>query len=447
MFLNNWNVRAGFLHTGNLSYLCGMKKRKIQDFIAREKLLSQREKVLVGLSGGADSVALLRLLTALGYECEAAHCNFHLRGEESDGDEAFARRLCGELGVSLHVVHFDTGREARERRVSVEMAARELRYSWFERVREACGAGAVAVGHHRDDSVETLLLNLLRGTGIDGLRGIRPRNGKVVRPLLCLDRKEITDYLDGIGQSYVTDSTNLQDDGYLRNRIRLRLLPLMEEMNPSVRQTLLRTGERLDEAAVFYHQGLEAAKARVLADGGIAIAALLREPGAETLLFEILRPLGFGASRVRDVFRSLRGQPGKVFTAGGWRVARDRELLLVEEVKVPRPPVLEMRVVTRTPEFVIPLGRDMVCFDADKLRGPLSLRLRRVGDNFVPFGMKGRRKVSDYLTDRKFSLFEKERQWLLCCGEDIVWLVGERTDDRFRVDGATERVMVVKRKE
>lgn len=424
-----------------------MKKQKIQDFISREKLFSPGEKILVGLSGGADSVALLRLLQALGYRCEAAHCNFHLREEESDEDEAFVRRLCEESRVPLHVAHFDTEREARERRVSVEMAARDLRYGWFEQVREACSAGIVAVGHHRDDSVETFLLNLLRGTGIDGLRGIRPKNGKVVRPLLCLDRREITDYLDEIAQAYVTDSTNLQDDGYLRNKIRLRLLPLMEEMNPSVRQTILRTGERLDEAAVFYHQGLEAAKSRVLADGGICIAALMREPAAETLLFEILRPLGFGASRVRDLFRSLGGQPGKVFAAGDWRVLRDREFLLVEEVRDSRPPALEMREIACTPDFVVPPGRNVACFDSDKLRQPLSLRLRRVGDSFVPFGMKGRRKVSDYLTDRKFSLFQKERQWLLCCGEDIIWLVGERTDDRFRVDGETERVMVVTCKE
>lgn len=421
-----------------------MKKQKIADFIGREGLFLPGEKILVALSGGADSVGLLRLLGELGYACEAAHCNFHLRGGESDGDEAFVRELCGGLGVPLHVAHFDTEGEAERRRMSVEMAARELRYGWFEEVRRECGAVAVAVAHHRDDSVETMLLNLVRGTGIEGLRGIRPKNGKVVRPLLCLWRREILDYLESIGQGYVTDSTNLQE-GYLRNRIRLRLLPMMREMNPSVMRTLWRTAERLDEAAMFYRQGVEEAKRRVLADGGIRIGALLAEPGAETLLFEILHPMGFGASRVRDVFRSLRGQPGKVFVAGNRRVVKDRELLLLEEVREARMPVLEMKECRRTEDFVVPRDRDTACFDADSLREPLSLRLRREGDSFVPFGMRGRRKVSDYLTDRKFSLAQKERQWVLCCGEEIVWLVGERTDNRFRVDPDTERLLIVRR--
>ncbi len=416
---------------------------KVAKYIERNKLLLPDDKVLVALSGGADSVALLRLLLKLGYACEAAHCNFHLRGEESDRDEQFVRQLCDALQVPLHVVHFDTEKEAEERHISIEMAARDLRYRWFEEVRQACGAGVIAVAHHQDDSVETVLLNLIRGTGINGLRGIQPKNGKIVRPLLCLTRKEIIDYLEGIGQSFVTDSTNLQDE-YMRNKIRLNLLPLMEEINPSVKKSILQTAAHLNEAHLIYMKGIERAKQRVQADGGIDINALLQEPATEALLFEMLSPLGFNASQVEDIFGTLQGQSGKTFTSAGWCVVKDRDKLLIEPRQEATEPKLEVKEYDYSSDFIIPRDKSTACFDADKLHHPLSLRLWQQGDTFVPFGMKGRKKVSDYLTDRKFSLLQKARQWVLCCGEDIIWLVGERSDNRFRVDETTQRVKVVK---
>lgn len=420
-----------------------MNTQRIIQYIERHKLFSPDDKILVALSGGADSVALLCLLLDRGYACEAAHCNFHLRGAESDRDEHFVRQLCQEHQVVLHTVHFDTEREARLRHISIEMAARELRYAWFEKTREACRAAVIAVAHHRDDSVETLLLNLIRGTGINGLRGIRPRNGHIVRPLLCLDRREIIDYLEGIGQSYVTDSTNLQDE-YTRNKIRLNLLPLMQEINPSVKESILKTAEHLDDAAVFYNTGIEEGKRRVKTpEGGISISALMREAAPETLLFEILHPLGFNAAQVKDIRRSLDGQPGKVFSAPGWRVVKDRDALLIEPEQEAAKPLLEMREYPYTPDFAIPRDRTIACFDADKLEHPLSLRLWKQGDSFVPFGMKGRKRVSDYLTDRKFSLLRKAAQWVLCCGDDIIWLVGERTDNRYRLDEKSKRVLVI----
>ena len=396
----------------------------------------------MALSGGADSVALLRLLLHLGYTCEAAHCNFHLRGAESDRDEEFVRCLCREQETVLHTVHFDTEKEAKERHISIEMAARELRYDWFEEVRKECGASVIAVAHHRDDSVETFLLTLIRGTGINGLRGIQPRNGKIVRPLLCLDRKEITDYLDSLGQSYVTDSTNLQDE-YTRNKIRLNLLPMMQEINPAVKESILKTAEHLEDAASIYKRGIEEAKKRILTPEGICIRALLQETAPETVLFEILYPLGFNAAQVKDIYRALNGQPGKVFASTCRRVVKDRELLLIEPLQEATKPKLTMKEYEHTPGFVIPRDKNTACFDADKLQHPLSLRLFRQGDTFVPFGMKGRKKVSDYLTDRKFSLLRKERQWILCCGDDIIWLVGERADNRFRVDEGTKKVLIV----
>ena len=362
--------------------------QKVVQYIERHKLFSLDDKILVALSGGADSVALLRLLLSLGYTCEAAHCNFHLRGAESDRDEHFVRQLCLEHRVTLHTVHFNTEQEAKERHISIEMAARELRYAWFEKTREACSAAVIAVAHHQDDSVETLLLNLIRGTGINGLRGIRPRNGHIVRPLLCLDRKEIVGYLESIGQAYVTDSTNLQDE-YTRNKIRLNLLPMMQEINPSVKESILKTAEHLDDAASIYNIGIEEAKLRVKTPEGISIGALRQEAAPETVLFEILHPLGFNAAQVRDICRTLDGQPGKVFATPGWRVIKDRGSLLIEPVQEAVKPLLEMKEHPYAPDFMIPRNKATACFDADKLQHPLSLRLCRQGDSFVPFGITG----------------------------------------------------------
>ena len=426
-----------------------MIERKITQYIGQEKLFTQEDKVLIALSGGADSVALLCILQNLGYTCEAAHCNFHLRGEESDRDEAFVRELCNTLNIPLHIQHFQTTKVAEERHISIEMAARELRYNWFEELRQELHVNVIAVAHHKDDSVETLLLNLIRGTGINGLLGIRPKNGAIVRPLLCVDRNEIIHYLESTGQSYVTDSTNLQDE-YTRNKIRLNLLPMMQEINPSVKESLIRTASYLNDAACIYQKSIEEGKQRVQKEQGIQIASLLKEPAPETLLFEILYPLGFNAAQVKDIFNALEGQPGKIFTSKEWRVVKDREFLLIEPFNIETqalneeiPPFqLTMEEHTLTKDFVIPRERDRVCFDADKLHLPLTLRRWKQGDSFVPFGMKGKKKVSDYLTDRKFSVLRKEQQWVLCCGEEIVWLVGERTDNRFKVDETTTRIKI-----
>lgn len=416
--------------------------QRISQYIHQHNLFSSEDKILVALSGGADSVALLRLLLTLGYTCEAAHCNFHLRGAESDRDASFVRQLCKDFHVQLHVIHFETEKEAEERHVSIEMAARELRYAWFENIRKECDANVIAVAHHQDDSIETMLLNLIRGTGINGLRGIQPQNGNIVRPLLCLDRKDIIDYLQEIDQDYVTDSTNLQDE-YTRNKIRLNLLPMMQEINPSVKESILKTSQHLNDAAIIYNKGIEEAKLRVLTKEGIIIHALQQEPAPETILFEILYPLGFNAAQVKDIYRALNGQSGKVFASANFRIVKDRDLLLTSPIHKTTKPILEVKEQAYTQDFIIPRDKCTACFDADKLQHPLSLRLWQQGDTFVPFGMKGKKKVSDYLIDRKFSLPRKEQQWVLCSGEDIIWLVGERTDNRFRVDEKTKRVVIV----
>ena len=236
-------------------YICTMVKKQVERYIETEKLFSLKDRILVALSGGADSVALLRILLSLGYTCEAAHCNFHLRGKESDRDEKFVRQLCCELKITLHTVDFDTEKYAEEHKISIEMAARELRYEWFSDIKEKCKASVVAIAHHQDDSVETMILNLIRGTGINGLLGIKPKNKDIVRPLLCVTCQELTDYLNHIKQDYVTDSTNLQDE-YTRNKIRLTLISLMQEINPSVKDSLTNTANHLAEVYKLYQESI-----------------------------------------------------------------------------------------------------------------------------------------------------------------------------------------------
>lgn len=421
-----------------------MFTRKVSQFIEEKHLFGRSDKVLVALSGGADSVALLRVLLQLGYACEAAHCNFHLRGEESVRDERFVRDLTERLGVPLHVTHFDTQAYAASKGISIEMAARELRYAWFAERLRACGAKVVAVAHHRDDSVETFLLNLVRGTGIDGLQGIRPVNGEVVRPLLCVSRVEILDYLASLGQDYVTDSTNLQDE-FMRNKLRLHVIPLLETLNPSVSETIVETARRLSDVAVVYHKALEEAKQRVMPDGEtIDIPALCREPGAQNLLFELLHPLGFNAVQVGDVFRALHGESGRMFHSREWTLLVDRDRLVRRRAgeETDRLPELRQERMEVTPPFAVPLNHEVAYVDAVAVQGELTLRKWQSGDKFIPFGMKGFKSVRNYLRDKKFSRFEKDEQLVVCDGSGrVVWLVNERVDNRFRVTSETRFVI------
>ena len=426
-----------------------MLKQDVQKFIEEKKLFNLQDKILVALSGGADSVALLRVLQSLGYICECAHCNFHLRGLESDRDETFVRQLCEKQRILLHVTHFDTSAYAKDHHLSIEMAARELRYEWFEHIRKEIGASVIAVAHHRDDSVETLLLNLMRGAGINGLRGIPVKNGKIVRPLLSVSREDILDYLQAIHQEYVTDSTNLEDE-YMRNKIRLNILPAMKEVNPSIMETIQETTFRFSEISNIYQQDRTEAIAHKVTSTSpdlfrISLVDVLDDVAPLSLLHEILFPKGFNGSQIQDIYRTLSSsQSGKRFFSAKWEVLRDREYIWIKK-KTPTQsiPEIMMEEIERTPSFVIPRDKHIACLDADKINRPLTIRKWERGDKFVPLGMNGKKNVSDYLTDKKYSLFQKENQYVVCCGEDIVWLVNERTDHRYRITDNTQRIMLI----
>ena len=432
----------------------------VQAYIAQHQLLWPGAPVIVGLSGGADSVALLHILTRLGYPCVAAHCNFHLRNDESDADADFAQQTAEALGLLFRRIDFDTADYAHQHGVSIEMAARTLRYEWFETLRRELGAEAIAVAHHRDDNVETVLLNLIRGTGLSGLCGMRPRNGHIVRPLLSVDRHQIVRWLTDRHLPFRTDSSNASDV-YRRNFVRLRLLPLMEQLNPSVRDAILRMAGHLTDVEAIYRNAIDSHRAHLIdADGRISIDALLRTPAPHAMLFELLTPYGFTPSQCADIARALSGESGRSFVAPGgrWHLLKDRlhlilypadevsadtfTLTLGNELTAPIHLSLEERIVDEA--FTISRSPHVATFDADRIALPLTLRRWRAGDSFVPFGMTGRKKLSDYFSDHKFSLLRKAAAWILCDASGrILWIVGHRTDNRFRITSKTRRALIV----
>ena len=426
---------------------------RVETYIKKERLLSREGLHLVALSGGADSVALLRVLLEMGYGIEAVHCNFHLRGDESNRDEQFVKNLCLNHDVPLHLIHFDTVEYASLHQVSIEMAARELRYRYFDQLRQDIGAETVCVAHHRDDAVETFLMNLLRGSGIHGLTGIRPRNGYIVRPLLCVSRQDILQYLDSIGQNYVTDSTNLVDD-VLRNKIRLRLIPLLDEMNPGASDNIDRTATYLSEAEKVYNAfcSVKEGNASPLS---LPISDIKDFPSPLCLLYEWLSPLGFNRTQIEQLLVSLDGSPGsKEFSSPTHILVIDRDRLIVEPVSEPMRPVCipepgnyrtsdgRLLKVESSSDITISKTPDCATIDLSKVQFPLTLRPVRNGDAFCPFGMTGHRLVSDYLTDLKLSVLEKRRQLVITDATDtILWLVGHRTDNRFRVTNDTNSIL------
>lgn len=440
---------------------------KVRDFINRENLIPQNSTVIVGLSGGMDSMVLLDILTLLGYNCIAAHCNFHLRNDESDRDEKFVKNWCKTIDTQYTSINFDTKQYAADRKISIEMAARELRYCWFETIRNEYQADYIAVAHHKDDSVETLLLNLIRGTGIKGLTGISPKNGHIVRPLLCLSRNEIESYISERDIPYVTDSTN-HEDIYLRNSLRLNVIPLLETLNPSVRETIFRTSRNLTEAEKIYSESIQKSISKVFNDNKIYIDELKRTASQRSVLFELLTPYSFTPSTIEDIYESIDSISGKIFYSDvnsdlgkkGYRLIKDRNIFLLDALtecnnkdktflieeganEILEPIRLIIRILNSSDE--IKYHRNILYLDEEKIKYPLELRRWRAGDWFIPFGMKGRKKLSDYFTDHKFTLKDKAEAWILTSGEDIVWLVGERNDDRFKITDRTKKIVAIEK--
>lgn len=445
--------------------------KKIQDFIRKNQLLRPDGKYLVALSGGADSVALLLTLHELGYQTEACHCNFHLRGEESDRDELFCVHLCQQLGIPLHRIHFDTHTYAELHKESIELAARNLRYNYFEQLRKDVEADGICVAHHQDDSVETVLINLIRGTGLQGLTGISPKNGFILRPLLCIDRKAILEFLAERNQEYVTDSTNLVDD-VVRNKIRLNIIPMLKEINPAVCNNIAATARYVEGAVKTLDSYFaESLKNTRNANGSeikvendckeISKEWILSQGSSEYALYYALSPFGFTGKVIGEILESIHNV-GKTWRSASHRLLIDRETLLLEElsdshfksIKIPesgnyvfrsvdgKEQKIKVKVEERQEDFVPSKEKHVVTLDADKIAFPLTLRQVQEGDVFHPFGMKGKKLVSDFLTDKKKNLFEKERQLILAdASGKILWVVGERTSEHCKIQDSTKAIL------
>ncbi|HEY5592863.1 MAG TPA: tRNA lysidine(34) synthetase TilS [Paludibacter sp.] len=430
-------------------------QQKVQNYIEKHELLTPKGRVIVGVSGGADSVALLHLLVSLGYDCIIAHCNFHLRMEESDRDEAFVLNLSKDLKIPYYSIDFDTIKYADTHHISIEMAARDLRYAWFYELLEKQSAQAIAVAHHADDGIETMLMNLIRGTGLRGLTGISARNEKVVRPLLCCTRKEIENYIITHDLEHIEDSTNATPD-YQRNKFRNVVLPLLEEINPSVRQTLYDSLERFEGNLAIYEQAIEKIKNAVVIKESetvkLNIDLLKQQADVPTVMYELLHSYGFGAATIKQITEQLDGESGKQFYSETHRLLKDRKYLIISKIEsktddvywiqetdteIMKPIHLKLSKLQLNPHFQVSKEKNCVHIDAAKLQFPLQLRRWHEGDTFFPFGMKNRKKVSDFFIDNKLNLLEKEQSWLLISGEDIVWIVGQRMDNRFRVTEKT----------
>lgn len=426
----------------------------IQHFIEQQALLTHGHRYLVALSGGADSIALALVLKHLGHTIEAAHCNFHLRGDESNRDEQFVEHFCQEQAIPLHRAHFDTRTYADLHHLSIEMAARELRYRYFESLRSDLGAEAVCVAHHRDDSAETLLINLIRGTGIHGLTGIRPRNGHIVRPLLCVSRAQIERFLQQRQQPYVTDSTNLVDD-VMRNKVRLNLLPMLRAINPSIDESLHTTACQLAEAERIIDHYTSSILSGMRTENTFCIKDLQETASPPIVLYEWLRQYGFAPAVIRQVSSHLDAPTGRRWSSANHELIIDRGRLIVEPIQQQPLPAIRIPetgtyIYQEKQKFIFQFTGDTTilrspscaCLDADKVQFPLTIRTSRNGDRFTPFGMKGSRLLSDFLTDRKLSYFERRRQLVVTdCHDTIIWVVGMRPDQHFCVGEATTKVL------
>ena len=439
--------------------------RKIEQFIEQKELMNNSQLYLVALSGGADSVALLLALKKLGYNIEAAHCNFHLRGEESDRDEDFCKNLCRELDIKLHLAHFDTQTNASLHGISIEMAARNLRYNYFKALLKDINASAVCVAHHKDDSAETLLLNLVRGTGIEGLTGIKSKNNRIVRPFLCVRRNEIVNYLEQQNQLFVTDSSNLVND-VQRNKIRLDVMPLLQTINPLVVEHLNQTGEYIEEAASILNTALEQMQNRVVLlkteeQTIIDIERLEKEQSSNYLLWYILKNYGFNAAQIKQISCGLKTSVGKVWESTTHALTINNNKIIVEPLftcdsKEYR--LIEEGLYHLNSKLSIEIKKEPysidngfskdpkdVWIDADKVVFPLSVRLIKEGDRMIPLGMKGSKLISDILTDTKVSYFDRQRQYVLLNNDQqIIWLVGRRIDDRYKITSSTKTVLKIK---
>ncbi len=428
-------------------------------FITDHHLFSPQSRVLAAVSGGKDSVLMAHLLKAAGYTFGIAHCNFQLRGDEALADEQFCHQLAQQLQVPFISTRFDTQAYARRHQVSIQMAARELRYPWFEQIRQQQAYEVIALAHHQNDTIETILLNLVRGTGIAGLHGILPLNGRLVRPMLAFTRIEIDEAVTQNQLPYREDSSNTSSK-YARNKIRLEVIPKLRELNPGLEQTFQRNVEHFRELETLLQQQVQQAREQVflaVPDNFVAlsVAAIKQLSAPRLLLFELLKPYGFSLTTTDNIIQALDKHAGRLFTSATHQLVTDRNrLLLSAKTAAPTPVTLskETTVVNYglyqlsvRPSFATetPKERHVAAIDSALLQYPLTLRPWQQGDDFYPLGMTGRKKLSDFFINQKIPLSQKAGIPVLVNGNgELMWIAGQRLDNRYKITPQTEKVTI-----
>jgi tRNA(Ile)-lysidine synthase len=437
---------------------------QFKHYISGFRLFAPEEPILLAVSGGIDSMVMAELFHRAGYNFAIAHCNFNLRGTESNQDEAFVSSIAETYKVRFYVKHFKTREYAGFNKVSVQMAARTLRYEWFDELIQSEGFKAVATAHHLDDQIETFFINVLRGTGIGGLHGILPNRTNVVHPMMFTFRRQIEEFAGDEAIAYREDSSN-KSSKYVRNKIRHDLVPLLREINPEFRKTITSTIERIRETEILLRNHLEEIRSRAGFSGKeaytIEISELINLHPKEVYVYELLQEFNFNRSVTDEISAGLEDIPGRQFFSPTHRLVIDRELLLITpldpaglhlaneieinetESEIKKPIQLSFSYLENHPGLSISKSGSIAMLDASLIHWPLRLRKWKEGDTFVPYGMNNHKKLSDFFIDNKFSIVEKENVWLLISGNEIVWIIGHRIGNTYRITNNTERILMI----
>lgn len=438
------------------------------------KLSTVNCQLVLAVSGGIDSVVLTDLVFNAGFSFSIAHCNFQLRGEESERDEGFVRKLAEKYGVAVHVKRFDTLHYAEQKKTGIQETARELRYQWFHTLVEHCTLvvdrkqtnnhqrttiSFIATAHHADDNVETVLFNIFRGTGISGLHGILPKQEDILRPLLFAKREEIVSYAREKQLEWMEDSSN-ESSKYSRNYIRHEVLPMLKQIFPSVTDNISNSIERWREGEELYEQAISVHKKKVCEVKGnevhIPVLKLQRSSPLKTIAFEIIKDFGFTSAQTEDVLSLLQSQSGKFVASSSYRIIRNRNWLIITPNKTAVSATITIEkgekqidfeqgtlVIEETINYQLSTVNSTATLDASEIKFPLLLRKWKQGDYFYPLGMRKKKKISRFLTDQKIALQKKEKVWVIESNKKILWIIGHRIDDRFKLTPSTKQVLKI----
>jgi tRNA(Ile)-lysidine synthase len=431
------------------------------NYIRNNNLFKKQDRLLLAVSGGIDSMVMSHLFIKLGTDIGIAHCNFCLRNNESDKDEDHVKEFASEYKIPFYSIRFSTKEHARKRGISVQMAARELRFEWFERIRIENNFDFVVVAHNLDDKIETLLINLIRGTGLTGLTGMKPLSNRIIRPLLFATRNKIEEYCSDNQIIFREDKSNAETR-YTRNKIRHLVIPVLKEINPSVKETLNETAERLSGIDEILSCYIENIKSQILVKMGEATVFNLKKlktyQKSRALIFELFSPYGVTGNATGDLLRLMTGSTGKQIFTKTHRILRNRDELIVTplitssqrcyyinnvEDLLAVPGIKSAGIKKAGQGYKMSRGKNVASIDYEKLMFPLIIRGWKTGDFFYPLGMKQKKKLSDYFIDRKYSLVKKENTLILESEGKIVWIVGERLDERFKVTESTKRILFI----